>query len=75
MIMDFYGKIPPSDFRTCIVPSEEYYDGEKLFSGSWKSEASRKIKYQCRECGWNSEWMPDTDEEPPHECKTDEHLT
>ena len=33
MVSDLCSKIPPGDFRTCILPSEQHYDAESLFSG------------------------------------------
>jgi hypothetical protein len=68
MVSDLCGKIPPGDFRTCILPSEQHYDAESLFSGSEKAEASSKVKHRCKECGWESEWVSDTAAEPFHEC-------
>ncbi len=69
MITDFYKKMPADDFRACIVPSEELYDADKLFSDEEKSKWRKKSKYYCDECGWESEWMFDVASEPPHECK------
>ena len=68
MVMDFYKKVPPGDFRDSIVPYEEDYDAEKLFCGAPKTKAQRKVKYFCNECGWNSGWISNADSEPPHEC-------
>src|SRR5882672_4248007 len=63
MIMDFYDKIPVGDFRTCIVPSPEYYNPKVLFSESWGPRVGRKVKYHCDVCGWHSEWMSDNGSE------------
>jgi hypothetical protein len=73
MVSDLCNKIPPGNFRTCLLPSEQHYDAESLFSGSKKVEDSSKVKYQCEECGWESEWMSDTAVEPFHECKLNEN--
>lgn len=73
MVSDLCSNIPPGDFRTCILPSEQHYNAESIFSGSEKAEGSSKIKYHCRECGWESEWVCDTAEEPFHECKLTEN--
>jgi hypothetical protein len=71
MVTDLCNKIPP-DFRHYLRPSEQFYDPDRIFSGSTKLEAGRKVKHHCPECGWESEGMPDTGEAPFHECKLNE---
>jgi hypothetical protein len=70
MVADLCNKIP-ADFRTYLRPSEQYYDADRIFSGSREVEAGRKVKHRCPECGWESEWGPGVGEEPLHECKLD----
>ncbi len=73
MVSHLCSKIPPGDFRTCILPSEQHYEAESLFSGSNKAEASSKVKYRCKECGWESEWVSGAAAEPFHGCELNEN--